>query len=137
MQMMATGATLQMLVCQSSRHRWSPTLLIIPPVAVAPLIFSSFVIFKGPLCIFPSSSRLLVSVAVCGQCISVVIAIAMKDLFGVGAGHRGGKCCLLHCRHTDWLLAAPPSHLPTSLEAACDAFLAFTGAAAACSRSAG
>lgn len=57
MQMMATRATLQILVCPSSHHRWSPPLLIIPPGALAPLIFSSFAIFKGSSCIFPSSSH--------------------------------------------------------------------------------
>lgn len=134
---MATGATLQLLVCQSSHHRWSPPLLIIPPVDLAPLIFSNFVIFKGPSCIFPSSSHLFLSVAVCGQCISVVITTAMKDLFSVGAGRRGGECCLFHHWRADRLLAAASSHLPTSWEAACDAFLVFMRAAAGCSRSAG
>lgn len=52
----------------SSRHRWSPPLLIIPPIALAPLVLSNFFfIFKSLSCVFLTSSHLLVSVALCGQ----------------------------------------------------------------------
>jgi len=134
---MATGATLQLLVCQSSHHRWSPPLLIAPPVALAPLVFSNFVVFKDPSCVFPSSSHLLFSAALRGQCSSVVIAIVVGDLSSVRAGWGGGQCCLLHRQRAALLLAVPLCHLPTSREAACDALLAFVRAAAARSRSAG
>lgn len=56
---------------------------------------------------------------------SVVISKAVKDIFDVGAGQEGGEFCLLHHHQADLLLAAPPSRLSTSWEAACDAFLVF------------
>lgn len=45
-------AALGVPVC-SARHHWSPPLLIVPPVALAPLFFSDFFHFQESFMYFP------------------------------------------------------------------------------------